>query len=56
MEQGLVKEISLLVNPVIVGKGSYSMLADVGDVRNLELRKCERLDERYVWLVYRNIA
>ena len=53
MEQGLVNEISLLVHPVIVGKGSYTMLAEIGDMRNLELLKCEIFDERYVWLAYR---
>ena len=52
LKQGLVDEISLLVHPVIVGGQSYGMFSDVAGVTNLELRKSERLNERYTWLVY----
>jgi 2,5-diamino-6-(ribosylamino)-4(3H)-pyrimidinone 5'-phosphate reductase len=51
--EGLVDEISLLVHPVIVGKKSYNILTDIDEVNNVVLLECERLDEHYVWLVYR---
>jgi 2,5-diamino-6-(ribosylamino)-4(3H)-pyrimidinone 5'-phosphate reductase len=52
LKQGLVREISLLVHPVIVGGNSYGIFSDVDDAANLELLKSARLNGQYTWLVY----
>ena len=51
LNQGLVSEISLLINPVLVGPTSYNMFSGAS---NLKLKLChsEILDNDYVWLVY----
>ena len=52
IKQGLVSEISLLVHPVIVGKKSYNMFANIEENLKLELVKKESFDKGYVWNLY----
>jgi len=54
LNQGLVSEISLLVHPVIVGEKSYQMFRDVNMSSSWRLKKCEKLEKNYVWLVFRH--
>ena len=51
LNHGFVNEISLLINPVIVGTTSYNMFSDVNNMK-LKLRQSEMLEKNYVWLVY----
>ncbi|UCF12893.1 MAG: dihydrofolate reductase family protein [Thermoplasmatales archaeon] len=53
LNQGLVKEISLLVHPIIVGGNGYSIFRDVKKNLKLELVKNEILNKDYIWLVYK---
>ncbi|UCG30995.1 MAG: dihydrofolate reductase family protein [candidate division WOR-3 bacterium] len=53
LNQGLVREVSLLVHPVIVGRKSYNMFSEVNGDGNYELIKGEKIDRDYVWLIYR---
>jgi riboflavin biosynthesis pyrimidine reductase len=53
LEQGLASELSLLVHPVIVGKGAYTMFGNIGKGISLKLLKQEALGKGYVWLVYK---
>ena len=53
MNMGLVKEISLLVHPVIVGQKYYPMFADVNKNTDLKLIKSETYENGCVWNVYR---
>lgn len=48
----LVKKISLLVHPVIVGKGSDNMFTKIENDISLSMEQCEVLDDGYVWLLY----
>ncbi|MBN1280030.1 MAG: dihydrofolate reductase family protein [Candidatus Thermoplasmatota archaeon] len=52
IEHGFVEEISLLVHPVIVGGASYPIFSEVKILQRLQLKKFERLEEHYLWLVY----
>lgn len=52
LEQGLVSRISLLIHPVIVGKGSYNMFANMSGRVNLILSRREFFPGGYIWLVY----
>ncbi len=53
INQGFVNEISLLIHPAIVGKKCYNMFTNVDDA-NFKLDKCEILEKKYVWQVYKN--
>lgn len=53
INQGFVKEISLLVHPVIVGYKSYNIFSDINSNIQLKLLKNEILDEGYIWSVYK---
>jgi len=53
LEQGLASELSLLIHPVIVGKGAYNIFGNIDKGINLKLRKKEALGKGHVWLVYR---
>jgi 2,5-diamino-6-(ribosylamino)-4(3H)-pyrimidinone 5'-phosphate reductase len=52
LNQGFVKEISLLIHPVIVGTTSYNMFSNADKTSKLKLCKNETLEKNYVWLVY----
>lgn len=52
INQGFVNEISLLIHPVIVGKKCYNMFANV-DNTFFKLDKCEILEKKYIWQVYK---
>lgn len=52
LNQGLVKEISLLVHPVIVGQKAHYIFRDVASHLKLKNDKSEVLDGGYLWLVY----
>ena len=52
IEQGFVSSISLLIHPVIVGKESYNMFANLSGRVNLRLSKREFFSGGYTWLVY----
>lgn len=52
LNQGLVKEISLLVHPVIVGQKAHYIFRNVSSHVKLKKEKCEALDDGYLWLVY----
>lgn len=53
MNTGLVKEISLLVHPVIIGQKYYPMFADINKNTDLKLIKSETYENGCVWNVYR---
>jgi 2,5-diamino-6-(ribosylamino)-4(3H)-pyrimidinone 5'-phosphate reductase len=53
LNQGLVKEISLLVHPVIVGQEAHYIFRNVSSHIELKRDKCEVLDDGYLWLVYK---
>ena len=52
LNQGFVKEISLLIHPVIVGTTAYNMFGIANKNSKLKLCKKETLEKNYVWLVY----
>ena len=52
LDQRLVSEISLVVHPVIVGRGSYHIFGDIRNDITLQLRRCRKLKKEYAWLVY----
>jgi len=52
LNQGFVKEISLLIHPMIVGTTSYNMFSNANKTSKLKLCKKETLEKNYVWLVY----
>jgi len=56
LNQGFVKELSLLVHPVIVGNKSYNMFNDIEKNLKVKLIKSEILEKQYVWLVYRVVS
>jgi len=53
LERGFVSELSLLVHPVIVGKESYNIFANINKNIGLKLHKKEFFPRGHVWLVYR---
>jgi riboflavin biosynthesis pyrimidine reductase len=57
LRQGLVNEVSVVVEPRLVGGESHHWLvrapdAGPGDAVALELRELERLDDDALWLRY----
>jgi len=52
LNQGFVKEISLLIHPLIVGTTAYNMFGIANKNSKLKLCKKETLEKNYVWLVY----
>jgi Pyrimidine reductase, riboflavin biosynthesis len=50
--EGLVDTISLLVHPVIVGKGAYLIIGHMDRRVNLTLVKTESLEGGLAWMVY----
>lgn len=53
LKSGLVAEVALLVHPVVAGAEARAWVReDLGREVRLELRECERLDGRLVWLRY----
>jgi len=52
INQGFVREISLLIHPVIVGKKSYNIFNSINKNINLKLSKFEILAREYIWLIY----
>ncbi|MFC1786956.1 dihydrofolate reductase family protein [Halobacteriota archaeon] len=53
LNRGLVKEISLLIHPVIVGDKPYNIFDNIDKNIHLKLLKNEILEKGYVWLVYK---
>jgi 2,5-diamino-6-(ribosylamino)-4(3H)-pyrimidinone 5'-phosphate reductase len=53
INQGFVREISLLVHPVIVGKNSYNIFVSINKNINLKLTKYENMDGDFIWLTYK---
>ena len=53
LNQGLVKEISLLIHPLITGNKCYPMFSDVIKNLNLRLTNSESYDNGCVWNVYK---
>ena len=56
INRGLVKEISLLIHPVIVGKNAYTIFSNINPNIKLKLLKNEILNEGYIWSVYKFIT
>jgi 2,5-diamino-6-(ribosylamino)-4(3H)-pyrimidinone 5'-phosphate reductase len=52
LNHGFVKEISLLIHPVIVGENSFRIFKNINNNLNLKLIKSEIFDDSYTWLVY----
>jgi 2,5-diamino-6-(ribosylamino)-4(3H)-pyrimidinone 5'-phosphate reductase len=52
INQGLVRKISLLIHPVIVGKKSNKIFNNINSDVKLKLLHSEILDESYIWFVY----
>jgi 2,5-diamino-6-(ribosylamino)-4(3H)-pyrimidinone 5'-phosphate reductase len=52
IKQGFVSSISLLIHPVIVGKESTNMFANLSSRVNLRLTKREFFPGGYTWLFY----
>ena len=50
--QGLVSGFSLLVHPIVVGKGSYNMFGNIAKKTSLRLQKQKLFPGGYIWLVY----
>ncbi|SES87149.1 2,5-diamino-6-(ribosylamino)-4(3H)-pyrimidinone 5'-phosphate reductase [Methanococcoides vulcani] len=55
LEEDLVDEISLIMMPLLTGKGTDTLFANIGknEPIELELLKCEKLERDHVWLVYK---
>ena len=53
LNQGFVREISLLIHPIIVGKKSYSIFGDVEKEIRIKLLKQEKFEKGHLWLVYK---
>ncbi|WP_135611502.1 RibD family protein [Methanococcoides sp. AM1] len=55
LEEDLVDEISLIVMPLLTGKGTDTLFANIRKTKpiELELLKCEELEKDHVWLVYK---
>lgn len=56
LNKGLVKEISLLIHPVIVGNKAYTIFSSIDPNIQLKLKTNEILDEGYIWSVYKVIS
>jgi riboflavin biosynthesis pyrimidine reductase len=52
LNTGLVSNLSLLVQPLIVGSNGYRMFDDISNDINLSLVKTELLEKGVVWLHY----
>ena len=50
--QGLVSGFSLLVHPIVAGKGSYNMFGNIAKKTSLRLQKQKLFPGGYIWLVY----
>lgn len=53
INHGFVREISLLVHPVIVGKNAYNIFESINKNINLKLTRYENMDEDFIWLTYK---
>jgi len=53
LNQGFVKEVSLLIHPVIVGKNAYNVFGNIKPSIKLEFSKSENYDNGYIWVVYK---
>jgi len=54
LREGLVDEVSILIEPCLVGGEvitSFHQSADI-DVKNLRLKHCEKVENGLVWLMY----
>ena len=49
---GFVKQLSLLIHPVIVGKSGDNMFGELNLMSNLDLMSSEILEEKYIWSQY----
>jgi 2,5-diamino-6-(ribosylamino)-4(3H)-pyrimidinone 5'-phosphate reductase len=54
LEKGLVKEISLVIHPVIVGKNAYNMFDEIHNLMNFELKKVGIIENDYILVIYKN--
>jgi len=52
INSGVVNEISLIVNPVIVGEKCYPIFSDISENLNLNLQKSEVMANGCIWMVY----
>lgn len=52
LNKGMVSEISLIFNPVIVGEKCYPMFSDIGKNINMKLEKSEVFPNGCIWMVY----
>ena len=50
---GIVKEISLLIHPLIIGEKFYSMFSEIKGNKSLKLLKSEQFKNGCIWAVYR---
>jgi 2,5-diamino-6-(ribosylamino)-4(3H)-pyrimidinone 5'-phosphate reductase len=53
INQGFVREISLLIHPIIVGKNSYNIFSSINKNIILELSRYEILSNNYIWINYK---
>jgi 2,5-diamino-6-(ribosylamino)-4(3H)-pyrimidinone 5'-phosphate reductase len=53
INQGFVREISLLVHPVIVGKNAYNIFESINNSINLKLTKYENMEGDFILLTYK---
>jgi len=53
INNGFVKEISLLVHPVIVGKKSYNIFESINKNIGLKLFRYDIIDKDFIWLTYK---
>lgn len=53
INKGLIKEISLLIHPIIVGKKSYNIFADLMSNKKIFLHSFKVLDKEFIWVVYK---
>lgn len=52
LNAGMVKEVSLLIHPLIVGPKSYPIFSSINKTMNLRLLKSESFENGCVWNVY----
>jgi 2,5-diamino-6-(ribosylamino)-4(3H)-pyrimidinone 5'-phosphate reductase len=50
---GVIKEISLLIHPIIVGNRSYNIFDSIDNNIKLIIKKNILLESNYIWLVYK---
>jgi 2,5-diamino-6-(ribosylamino)-4(3H)-pyrimidinone 5'-phosphate reductase len=53
LQKGYVKEISLLIHPIIVGNKGYNIFSDLSKKINLKLYKKQILKNKYLWIIYK---